>query len=85
MVSTEFAARNAAALKQVRADENIEIRAFPDDVLRELRALAEEVIDDMAAKDPLVARVAESFEAYRQAAGDWTEISEQAMLKSRTL
>ncbi|MFW2405850.1 MAG: TRAP transporter substrate-binding protein [Gammaproteobacteria bacterium] len=84
-MEAEFTARNAEALKQVRADENIEIRPFPDDVLRELRGLADELIADMAAADPLVARVAGSFIAYRDSVTDWTSISEHAMLNTRTL
>ncbi|MBT8443018.1 MAG: TRAP transporter substrate-binding protein [Gammaproteobacteria bacterium] len=84
-MEAEFTARNAEALKQVRGDDNIEIRPFPDDVLRELRGLADEVIADMAAEDPLVARVAESFIAYRDSVMDWTSISEHAMLNTRTL
>jgi len=84
-MEAEFTARNATALQQLRGDDNIEIRPFPDDVLRELRGLADEVIADMAAEDPLVARVAESFIAYRDSVRDWTSISEHAMLNTRTL
>jgi len=84
-MDAEFAARNAATLAQLRAEGDIEIRPFPDDVLRQLRILSDEVIADLAADDPVVARVAESFIAFRDSVADWTEISEYAMLKTRQL
>ncbi len=82
-MEAEFTARNAASLAQLRAEGDIEIRPFPNEVLSELRKLSEQVIADMAAEDPVVARVAESFSAYRDAVNDWTEISEYAMLEAR--
>ena len=84
-MEAEFTARNAVALQQLRDDDEIEIRAFPDDVLRELRTMTDEVIGEIAAQDPLVARVAESFENFRATVSRWTEISEHAMLRSRGL
>lgn len=84
-MEAEFTARNASALERLRAEGDIEIRPFPDDVLRELRMLSAEVIADLAAEDPFVARVAESFADFRAVVADWTAISEHAMLNSRLL
>lgn len=84
-MEAEFTARNAATLEQLKTDEEVEIRPFPDEVLRELRVLSEEVISEMAERDPVVAKVAESFAAFRDSVSGWTEISEYAMLKTRDL
>jgi TRAP-type mannitol/chloroaromatic compound transport system substrate-binding protein len=84
-MEAEFTARNAIALQQLRDDGEIEIRAFPDDVLRELRTMTDAVIAEIADQDPLVARVAESFTDFRATVSGWTEISEYAMLRSRGL
>ncbi len=82
-MEAEFTARNAASLAQLRAEGDIEIRPFPNEVLSELRKLSEQVLADIATEDPVVARVAESFRAYRDTVNDWTEISEYAMLQAR--
>jgi TRAP-type mannitol/chloroaromatic compound transport system substrate-binding protein len=84
-MEAEFTARNATALEQLRAEGDVEIRRFPDDVLAALRKLSDEVIADMASADPVVARVADSFRGYRDAVNRWTEISEHAMLRARQL
>jgi TRAP-type mannitol/chloroaromatic compound transport system substrate-binding protein len=84
-MTAEYMARNAASLQQVVADENVEIRPYPDEVLRELRKLTDEVIARLAAKDDMSARINESFSAYRRSVTAWSDISERAMLNSRSL
>jgi len=84
----EFTARNAQSLEQIlelEAEGKVELRAFPDDVLRELKRLSGEVIDEMVARDPASAKIYESFDAFRKRAEKWTAISEQAMLNTRNL
>ena len=66
---SEFNARNATALEQLAADETVEIRAFPDDVLRGLKALTLQVMDDLAARDPLAAKIWESYRLSCRARG----------------
>jgi TRAP-type mannitol/chloroaromatic compound transport system substrate-binding protein len=84
-MTAEFTARNAVSLRQLRDAGEIEIRPFPDEVLRELRELTDEVIAEIAADDDLFARVNESFSRYKEVVQDWTAISEQAMLNTRNL
>ena len=84
-MDAEFTARNAATLEQLKAEGEVDIRPFPDEVLGELRKLSEQVIDELAQEDPVVARVAESFRTYRDRVAGWTDISEYAMLKAREL
>ena len=84
-MTAEFTARNAQSLQQLNQEGKVEIRAFPPDVLRQLRRISDEVIDELVARDPQSARIHESFVAYRKAVTDWTAISEQAMLNTRAL
>ena len=84
-MTAEFMARNAASLQQLREAGKVDIRPFPDDVLRELRDLTDEVVAEIAAEDPLVARVRDSFVAFKDSVKDWTAISDQAMLRTRDL
>ena len=84
-MTAEFTARNAQSLQQLLADGDVDIRPFPPEVLRQLRGLTDEVVAELVASNPQAARINKSFAAYRAAAADWTAISEQAMLNTRSL
>jgi TRAP-type mannitol/chloroaromatic compound transport system substrate-binding protein len=83
MVS-EFMARNANALEQIR-ESGTDIRAFPDEVLAELKRISLEVIEELAAEDPLVERVWTSYREFQTQARGWQLISEQAILNTTSL
>jgi TRAP-type mannitol/chloroaromatic compound transport system substrate-binding protein len=79
----EFAARNARALAQLRAEGSVEIRAFPVQVLARLKALTREVVEELAAADPVVRKVWDSYSAFQAEASAWQSISEYAYLATR--
>jgi TRAP-type mannitol/chloroaromatic compound transport system substrate-binding protein len=83
-MTAEFMARNATALEQMRASD-IDIRPFPDDVLAELRRLTLEVVEELAADDPIVARVWTSYRDFMRDARGWQLISERAILETTNL
>jgi len=82
---SEFNARNAAALEQIAADDSVELRQFPDSVLARLKELTYEVMDDLAARDPLSARIWESYRTFMEHSRAWQRISEQAFLETTGL
>jgi TRAP-type mannitol/chloroaromatic compound transport system substrate-binding protein len=79
---SEFSARNGDALANLR-EQQVEIRAFPEDVLRELKRLTPGVLEEIAREDEMSARVYASFKAYMAKAREWTRISETIMLNQR--
>jgi TRAP-type mannitol/chloroaromatic compound transport system substrate-binding protein len=79
----EFTARNAFALEAIENNPEVEIRRFPDEVLEKLRGYVDEIISELAARDPRAARINESFQAYKSRVARWTEISEKAFLNTR--
>jgi len=81
----EFSARNADQLVVLEEDSSIEIRAFPNDVLVELRKLTDALIAELIAEDPQAAKIYASFNTYRGKAKRWTAMSEQAFLNTRDL
>jgi TRAP-type mannitol/chloroaromatic compound transport system substrate-binding protein len=83
-VISEFMARNANALEQIRAS-GTDVREFPREVLTELKRLTYEVIDELAAADPLVERVWTSYRDFMMHARGWQLISEQAILETTSL
>jgi TRAP-type mannitol/chloroaromatic compound transport system substrate-binding protein len=76
-MQTQFEALNLHALTKLR-ERGVEILEFPDDVLAKLRSLAEQTLEEEAAKDPELKRVFDSYQGFRRAAEDWDRISEGA-------
>lgn len=71
----EFNTRNHEALKTLIEEHQVELRRFPDDVLEALQRYSLEVLDDLAATDPLVARVYASYRSFSENIAPWLEIS----------
>jgi TRAP-type mannitol/chloroaromatic compound transport system substrate-binding protein len=81
----EFNARSPAALKSLLEDHKVQLRAFPDDVLRLLRTISRQVMQEKAGKDPMFRKVLDSFSAFERDVSSWTRISDQAILATRSL
>ncbi|MEA1988622.1 MAG: TRAP transporter substrate-binding protein [Pseudomonadota bacterium] len=82
---SEYTARNQQALQTLINKHGVELRHFPDSVLKELKAIAAEVVEDEAKQDALSAKVWASQKAFRDQVVKWTEISEHAYIKARSL
>ena len=80
----DFTARNNQALQTLINEHHVELRRFPDAVLAKLRTLSEEVVAEVAAKDPLSRKVYDSFRTFREQAIAWHDISERAYLNARS-
>ncbi|MEH6625506.1 MAG: TRAP transporter substrate-binding protein DctP [Motiliproteus sp.] len=80
-----FTAKNNNALQQLVNDHHVELRKFPDEVLKRLKQLSEQVVADEAAKDPLSKKVYESFSTFKQQVEEWHGLSEMAYLNARSL
>ena len=81
----EFTARNSEALATLVNEHGVELRRFPDDVLRRLKQLSVQVIQEGAAKDPLYQRVYESVSAFQARSSAYLAIAEDAYLRTRDL
>jgi TRAP-type mannitol/chloroaromatic compound transport system substrate-binding protein len=81
----EYTARNQVALHELRKQHGVEVKLFPDDVIKALKGVADSVLDEESAKDPLSARVWASQKAFRDQVKDWTDIAEGAIIRSRHL
>ena len=81
----EYTNRNNQALHDLVTKHNVDLRKFPDDVLKQLRTISDEVVSELAAKDPMSKKVFESFKAFRAQAKEWHNVSERAYLNARAL
>jgi TRAP-type mannitol/chloroaromatic compound transport system substrate-binding protein len=82
---SEYTARNQQALQTLISQHKVQLREFPDDVLKELKALSAQVVEEEAQKDPLAAKVWASQKAFRDQVVKWTDVSEQAYIRARNL
>jgi TRAP-type mannitol/chloroaromatic compound transport system substrate-binding protein len=82
-ITADFMARNAQSLATLKADPKLQILAFPDSVLRELKRLTTEVLQELAARDETSKKIWESQKAFLAMSAPWQAISEVAMLKAR--
>ena len=73
----EMETRNAEALTEM-VTEGLEIRAFPEEVMQQLRAYTKEVLEETSARSPIAAKVYASFLAYRKLIQPYVEITEAA-------
>ncbi|MCK5640068.1 MAG: TRAP transporter substrate-binding protein DctP [Gammaproteobacteria bacterium] len=81
----DFTARNNQALETLVKVHSVQLRKFPDEVLKQLRSISDEVVAEVAAKDPLSQKVYQSFKKFRDQVVEWHGVSEQAYLNARTL
>jgi TRAP-type mannitol/chloroaromatic compound transport system substrate-binding protein len=84
-MAAEYVNGNAESLAQLGHDDGIEIRRLPDEVIRLLKALTHEVVQDLMDRDPASARVGKAFYEYLAKAAANSRISEQAYLNTRDL
>jgi len=79
----EFNARNGEALQTLVEEHNVTVKTFSPAVLRELKRVSEALTADLAAKDPSVKKVYDSFIDFRSKVSRWTDFSEVAYATSR--
>ncbi len=82
-MAAEYTHGNAMSLAQLQADPNIEIRRFPDEVLRLLRSIAREVVEELMAKDPAAAKVGRAYFDFLDKAAEYSRLAEKAFLNAR--
>jgi TRAP-type mannitol/chloroaromatic compound transport system substrate-binding protein len=82
---SEYTARNQQALQTLINKHGVELRHFPEDVLRELKTIAEDVVEEAAKADPLSKKVWASQKTFKQQVSQWTEVSEATFLRARAL
>ncbi len=74
----QFESRNGDALATLVNDHKVQLVQFPDAVLKELRKLSQEVVEEEAEKDPMSKKVHEAFKAFKAKLGAWGDVSEKA-------
>jgi TRAP-type mannitol/chloroaromatic compound transport system substrate-binding protein len=79
----DFMARNNTALQTLVIEHEVDLRRFPDEVLNKLKELSDQVVAEIAGKDPMSKKVYESYSKFRKDAIAWSNVSERAYLNAR--
>jgi TRAP-type mannitol/chloroaromatic compound transport system substrate-binding protein len=81
----EYTSRNNTALGVLVNKHKVDLRRFPDDVLKTLHQLSDDVVSEVAAKDKMSQKVFDSFTSFRDQVIAWHDVSEKAYLEARAL
>ena len=81
----EYTARNNKALTELIEKHDVDLRKLPDNVLRELRSITDEVMKDFIADDPMAQKVYESYTQFKKEVVNYHRISEKAYIDTREL
>ena len=81
----EFNARNSAALEILQSKHGVKLNRFSDEVLAAIGKASGEVLAEVAAADPVTAKVYQSFLAARKSGMTWARLSEEAYSQARRL
>ena len=84
-MAAEYTHGNAMSLTQLEADPNVEIRPFPDEVLRLLRSITKEVVAELMSVDPASAKIGKAYFEFLEKASANSRLSELAFLRARDL
>ena len=75
----------AASLRTLREDPDVDVRPFPESVLRELKRHTDDVVAEITARNADAKAIYESLKAYQARSTPWQQISEGATLATRAL
>lgn len=85
MNPADFIANHSRSLKVLLEEHGVQLRSYPDEVMVELGKATAKVLADAAAADPLTKKVYDSYMPVLEELSGWTEQSEQAYLRARSL
>ena len=73
----EFDSKNSFYLNKLLKEENVELRKFPDDVLKTFKEKSSEVIKEMIDSDSKSRKIFEAYEKFRISFKDWSVVSDK--------
>ena len=80
----EYTTRDKEALLEIEAKPDVEILKLPDSVLALLKKLSEEVVEEIADKDPFSRKVYDSYRSYQEKATHWHDLAERSYILARS-
>jgi TRAP-type mannitol/chloroaromatic compound transport system substrate-binding protein len=81
----DFVQHNVEAWKPLLAEGQVEVRTFPDEVIRAMGRATREVLDELTARDPVTAKVRDAFLRFLQDADAYGQRFDLRLLEMRRL
>lgn len=82
---SHFEAKNNQALATLVNEHNVALRQFPEPVLKELKRLSLDVLEEIANADPMSRKVYDSFLDFQKNIFEWNKIAEEPYQKLKHL
>jgi TRAP-type mannitol/chloroaromatic compound transport system substrate-binding protein len=79
---SEFEASNVKSLRELKEKYKVEVLGFPADVIKELKRLSKETLDEEANKDASFKKVYDAYREFQSNYADWNAISDDAYSKA---
>jgi TRAP-type mannitol/chloroaromatic compound transport system substrate-binding protein len=76
-------ALNSASLASLVQEHGVQLRQFPETVLRELAKVSDQILRERASQDKLSQEIFDSIMQFRKKASPWAMVSLQPFLKAR--
>jgi TRAP-type mannitol/chloroaromatic compound transport system substrate-binding protein len=74
---------NTEALVALTGQHHVQLRAFPQDLIGAARAISTEVLADLGGRNATAGKVRDSYVAFRERVGAWSNISIKSVLEAR--
>ncbi|KKM75214.1 hypothetical protein LCGC14_1392480 [marine sediment metagenome] len=82
---SEMEQKNQQALQELKARDDVDLRPFPDDVIKTLSVMTKQTLEEEAAASPKFKKVYDAYQEFRKQDADWSAISERAYLNLETV
>lgn len=79
----EYTARNASALRDLVEQHGVQVKPLPKAVLDDLKTISHQVLEEIAASDPMAGRVYASQKAFMAETRSYQAITEEAYAEAR--
>ena len=80
---SDFTAKNRTALQTLLTEHKVQLRKYPDDVLKVLKKHALDVFKELGESSSMGQRIYQSYNSFAQQSQKWLAISEDAYFKTR--
>lgn len=77
-VLAEFDAKNLEYLNKIKAESDVEIRLYPDEVLTQLKQHTRDALSELSSKDPITKKVHDHYFNFLNQVKEWSALSEKA-------
>ena len=82
---SEFEAKNNEALRELIDVHKVQLREFPEAVLKQLKKYSLEVLDEVASKDPMSRKAYDSYLKFQKNIFEWNKLTEEPYQKLKYL